>query len=202
MRDQALKVSGLLTDLQFGPPVYPPSPVKRIVSAFTGGMTWVDDVGENRYRRALYTYLKRTSPHPLFDTFDMASRDVCALRRLRTNTPLQSFMTLNDTVFIEAAQALARGMYSAAPDDIPKAIGHGLATALNHPADPGTVSVLMDLYNDSLANYKTDLASAEKMAGKGAIPKQPDVSAENAAQLAALSVVGNVILNLDAFLTN
>ncbi|MFD2255449.1 PSD1 and planctomycete cytochrome C domain-containing protein [Luteolibacter algae] len=202
VRDQALAVSGLLTDRQFGKPVYPPSPVKRIASAFTGGMTWVENTDDDRYRRAIYTYLKRTSPHPLFDTFDMASRDVCNLRRLRTNTPLQSFMTLNDAVFIEAAQSLARKMLLHSPQAPAEAISHGLELAMNTPAAAAQIPPLLALYEDSLANYQADAKAAMAMAGENKIPSDLKVTETNAAQLAALSVVANVILNLDGFLTN
>ncbi len=201
IRDQALAISGLQTEKTYGPPVYPPSPVKHIASAFTGGMTWKEDTDEDRYRRAVYTYLKRSSPHPLFDTFDMATRDVCSMRRLRTNTPLQSFMGLNDPVFIEAAQSLARAMLLAAPGDTVEAIRYGLEKALMRPAPEAQLKTLKTLYDDTLTSYQADLAAARKMAGEGKFPSPVVVEPANAAPLAALSVVANVILNLDSFLT-
>ncbi|YCM46082.1 PSD1 and planctomycete cytochrome C domain-containing protein [Verrucomicrobiaceae bacterium 227] len=190
IRDSALSVSGLLSDKRYGPPVYPPNPIKRYVNAFTGGMTWTDSRGEDRHRRALYTYLKRSSPHPLFETFDMSTREVCNLRRIRTNTPLQSFMTLNDIAFIEAAQNLAALMtaHSEKPEE---QIAHGLHRALLRPGTPEQIAVLTDLYRDNLTTYQNDPEAAKKMSG----------ASENSAHLASLTVVGNVILNLDSFLT-
>lgn len=190
VRDNALAVSGLLSDRRYGPPVFPPNPIKRYVNAFTGGMHWVESKGGDRHRRALYTFLKRSSPHPLFETFDMSTREVCNMRRIRTNTPLQSFMTLNDIAFIEAAQALAHQM-TAQGDPTEKQIAYGLHKALHRPGTPSQVETLVALYHDTLATYQADPAAAQKLSG----------AKENAAHLAALTVVGNVILNLDGFLT-
>ena len=190
VRDNALAVSGLLSKKQHGPPVYPPNPIKRYVNAFTGGMTWTESQGEDRHRRALYTYLKRSSPHPLFETFDMATRDVCNMRRIRTNTPLQSFMTLNDIAFIEAAQALAQKM-TAHSENPEEQIAHGLRLALLSSGTPEQIAILADLYQDNLATYQNDPEAAQKLSG----------SPENSAHLASLTVVANVIMNLDAFLT-
>ncbi|MGJ8695594.1 MAG: PSD1 and planctomycete cytochrome C domain-containing protein [Verrucomicrobiaceae bacterium] len=188
VRDSALAVSGLLSTRQYGPPVYPPNPIKKYVNAFTGGMTWVESKGDDRHRRALYTYLKRSSPHPLFETFDMATRDVCNMRRIRTNTPLQSFMTLNDIAFIEAAQSLA-GLMTAHSPNPEEQIAHGLHRALLRPGSPEQINTLLSLYRDTLSDYQDDPEAAKKLSG------QP--SPEHA----ALTVVANIILNLDAFLT-
>ncbi|MEM7456158.1 MAG: PSD1 and planctomycete cytochrome C domain-containing protein [Planctomycetota bacterium] len=193
VRDQALAVSGLLSDKQLGPPVYPHNPVKFVRNAFTGGTHWRVSEGEDRYRRAIYTYLKRSSPHPLFDTFDMASRTVCNMRRIRTNTPLQSFMTLNDEAFIEAARALAVTMKSTG--EIPRdQIAAGLERALLHPAREDHLKTLIELYEATLADYQADPAAAALMAGV-------EASNENKDELAALTVIANVIMNLDEFLT-
>lgn len=193
VRDSALAVTGLLSKKRYGPPVFPPNPIKKYVNAFTGGMNWVDSKGEDRYRRALYTFLKRSSPHPLFETFDMATREVCNMRRIRTNTPLQSFMTLNDPAFIEAAQALSRLMIQQS-DDLDEQLAHGLHRALLRPGTPAQISALRELFVDTLSSYELDENAAAKMAGQ--VPEGGDV-----AHHAAMTVVSNVILNQDAFLT-
>ena len=77
-------------------------------AAFNGQRTWSTSQGEDRYRRGLYTFWRRTVPYPSMAVFDAPSREICAIRRVRTNTPLQSLVTLNDPVYVEAAQALAR----------------------------------------------------------------------------------------------
>ena len=91
-----------------GPSVRPPRPNLGIRAAFGGSTDWKASDGEDRYRRGLYTSWRRTTPYPAMATFDAPSREFCTVRRIRTNTPLQALVTLNDPVFIEAAQALAR----------------------------------------------------------------------------------------------
>lgn len=201
IRDQALAVSGLLSPKKFGPPVYPPNPVKSVRSAFAGNTVWVESQGENRYRRAIYTYLKRSSPHPLFETFDMSTREVCNLRRIRTNTPLQSFMTLNDRTFIEAAQSLAAKMHlHSGPAE--SQIKHGLELALLRPGNSEQVAALTRLYTEMQASYVANPANADQLIDairNFGIDEETEKS--KSAELAALTVVANVILNLDAFLT-
>lgn len=213
VRDQALAVAGLLSQKSYGPPVYPPSPIKRFVNAFTGGMTWQESEGQDRNRRAIYTFLKRSSPHPLFETFDMASRDTCSFRRLRTNTPLQSFMTLNDITFIEAARALADKMLAQSPNEhaddealLAARIDYGLERALYTEGSDSQRDVLIELFYQSYADYASDLRAAAELAGEDRagfdVKKLTSAEKERLARKAAMTVVGNVILNLDGFLNN
>ncbi|MFT5126412.1 MAG: hypothetical protein ACI8W8_000004 [Rhodothermales bacterium] len=109
VRDQALAVSGLLTPKIGGPSVMPPQPAGVWKSTYSGN-SWQNATGPDRYRRGLYTYRKRTSPYPAMITFDGGSGEVCQIRRVRTNTPLQALVTLNDPAFLEAAGALAARM--------------------------------------------------------------------------------------------
>src|SRR5439155_2165033 len=108
VRDQALALSGLLSRKFGGPSVYPPQPPGLWQAAFNGQRTWATSTGDDKYRRGLYVFLRRTIPYPSMTTFDAPSREFCLVRRIRTNTPLQAFVTLNDPVYVEAAQALAR----------------------------------------------------------------------------------------------
>src|SRR5438876_1098984 len=108
IRDQALAVSGLLSSKMYGPPVRPPQPALGLTAAFGSSLDWKTSEGEDRYRRALYTEWRRTSPYPSMATFDAPNREVCTLRRPRSNTPLQALVTLNDPVYFEAAQALGQ----------------------------------------------------------------------------------------------
>ena len=96
-------------------------------AAFNGERTWPTSTGEDRYRRGLYTFWRRTVPYPSMATFDAPSRETCTLRRIRTNTPLQAFVTLNDPVYVEAAQALAR-----------RIVKEGGATPRNGPRSPSS----------------------------------------------------------------
>lgn len=195
MRDQALAVSGLLSRKQFGPPVYPPNPIRVVTNAFAGADVWTPSEGEDRYRRALYTWLKRSQPHPLFETFDMATRDVCSLRRIQTNTPLQSLVTLNDEAFVEAAQALAKRMSES--DSVARQLTAGYRRVLFRDPRPGELAVLEALYNRTRQQWQSDIPSARLMTGRfGA-----GLSDEDVVDLAALTACSNVILNLDSVLT-
>ncbi|MFI4876910.1 MAG: DUF1553 domain-containing protein, partial [Blastopirellula sp. JB062] len=111
VRDSTLAASGLLSRKMYGPPVRPMQPKMGMRSAFGGSTDWETSAGEDQYRRGLYTKWRRTTPYPSMMTFDAPSREVCTIRRIATNTPLQALVTLNDPVYVEAAQALARRIY-------------------------------------------------------------------------------------------
>ena len=109
IRDQALAAAGLMTFKVGGPSVMPPQP-SGIWKTTYSDKKWINAEGEDRYRRGLYTYWKRTSPFPAMTTFDAGSGEVCLIRRVRTNTPLQALITLNDPSFVEASGGLATQM--------------------------------------------------------------------------------------------
>ena len=120
VRDQALSAAGVLSPRVGGPPVMPPQP-EGVWQVVYNGSKWETPPGDDRYRRALYTYWRRTSPYPSFMTFDASSREVCTARRVVTNTPLQALVTLNDPVYFEAARALAKRMAAAGENEIGRA---------------------------------------------------------------------------------
>lgn len=107
IRDQALSVAGLLSKKMYGPPVMPPQPEGIWSSVYNSGK-WETSQGEDRYRRGLYTYIKRTAPYPSMMIFDGTSRENCSVQRLTTNTPLQAFVTLNDPVYVEITLEIGR----------------------------------------------------------------------------------------------
>ena len=109
MRDQGLHASGLLSPKMFGPSVMPYQP-DGIWSVVYSSQAWKTSAGEDQYRRGLYTYWRRTSPYPAMESFDMPSREVCSTRRIRTNTPLQALVTLNDPAYVEMATKLGERM--------------------------------------------------------------------------------------------
>lgn len=111
IRDQALAISGLLSQTMYGPPVHPPIP-NGIWNPFNAGDKWrtPEQSDPNRYRRTVYTYIKRTIPYPIMASFDAPSREFCTVRRVASNTPTQALMTLNDATFVEASAALAERM--------------------------------------------------------------------------------------------
>ncbi len=96
-----------------GPSVHPPQPPGISELTYANSARWVEDKGPNRYRRGLYTWFQRTSPYPMLMTFDAPDANVCAARRERSNTPLQALTLLNDTAFVECAQALGRRIVQA-----------------------------------------------------------------------------------------
>ena len=104
-----MSLSGLLSTKMMGPSVFPYQPAGLWQAAFNGSdRTWATSKGEDRFRRGVYTFWRRTIPYPSMAAFDAPSREVCTLRRPNTNTPLQAFVTMNDPVYVEAAQALGR----------------------------------------------------------------------------------------------
>ena len=190
VRDQALAVSGLLSAKLLGPSVRPPRPQLGLSAAFGRNMDWETSPGENRYRRALYTEARRTSPYPSLFTFDAPSREVCTLRRGRTNTPLQALVTLNDPVYVEAAQSLARRMVKESGATHAEKARHGIQLCLARPASEIEVARLVKLYDEMKAAFAKDAAAAAKLADVPA-------AAPDAAELAAWTAVANVLLNLD-----
>src|SRR5205085_7765623 len=106
--DVALASSGLLNRTIGGPSVRPPQPEGISDLTYAGSVKWVESKGPDRYRRGMYIWFQRTSPYPMLMTFDSPDSNVCIVRRERSNTPLQALTLLNDTVFVECAQALGR----------------------------------------------------------------------------------------------
>lgn len=171
VRDQALLVSGLYAPKLFGPPVYPPQP-EGIWSSAYNGAKWETSTGENRYRRAIYTYAKRTSGYPAALTFDAPTRDACTARRIATNTPLQALVTLNDPAFYELAQALAKRMteHSGA---LREQVAYGCQLLTLTPPPESMVNTLMKLRDRALAEPGADESKA-------------------------MTLVANTILNMDS----
>jgi hypothetical protein len=198
VRDQALALSGLLSHKIGGPSVYPPQPDGLWRAAFNGERTYATSKGEDRYRRGMYTIWRRTVPNPTMTTFDAPSRETCTFRRLPTNTPLQAFVTMNDPVFVECAQALGRRLMGEGGDSVESRVRFGLRLVLARPARDAAVAELVKLYQDELARYQAKEKDALQLATNplGALPENC-----NAAEAAAWTVVANVLLNLDGVLT-
>lgn len=200
VRDQALAVSGLLSDNMYGPPVRPPQPQLGLNAAFGSGTDWQTSSGEDRYRRGIYTTWRRSNPYPSMATFDAPNREVCTLRRSRTNTPLQALVTMNDPVYVEAAQALARKMDQVAT--LEEKIQLGVKLCLYRQATNAETERLTDLYQQLLNEFAALPEEAKKVAEVplGPIPEGSNGEGPAVEHLAALTVVANVLLNLDEFL--
>jgi hypothetical protein len=194
VRDQALAIAGLLNEKMHGRPVFPPLP-KGVWAPFQGGDDWnTPSPGEpDRYRRSVYTYVKRSIPYPILAAFDAPSREFCALRRPRSNTPLQSLVTLNDEVFHEAAVAFGARMKSAGntPEE---RIRFGILAATCREPDPSEVDELFELYKRANLLVADEADASSQKNGES----DTGIMAEDR----ALALVASVILNLDEVLCN
>lgn len=196
VRDQALAAAGLLSRKMYGPPVKPPQPSLGLSAAFGSSTDWQTSMGEDRYRRAVYTTWRRSNPYPSMATFDAPNREVCTLRRNRTNTPLQALVTLNDPVYVEAAQALGRRMLQHA-GSVEEQIVFGVRCCLQRDPTAFEKEQLITLYRDSRVDFEKNADSAMKMATDplGSLPE-----GVNVVDAAAMTIVAGVMLNLDEML--
>ena len=190
IRDQTLAISGLLSKKMYGLGVMPPQPDGIWGHAYMGDL-WKVSEGEDRYRRAVYTYFKRTSPYPSFMTFDAGSREVCAVRRLPTNTPLQALVTLNDPVYLEAAMNFAKSHLEL--NSVEDAIKMMYNKATFKKIDSQKLEVLKELYDAAISEYEEYPAALDGFLNLKEITDK---------KLAALTLVANAIMNLDEFLTH
>jgi hypothetical protein len=174
----------------FGPPVYPPQPAGVTDTAYGGG-GWQVSAGEDRYRRALYTFAKRSAPFAAANTFDAPSGEECVARRDQSNTPLQSLTLLNDTSFVEAAQALGRQALTQ-PEDDDLRVTHLFRRCLTRPPRPSESATLLELLHDTRQRLERGELKAADIAPTG------DGSA---AERAAWTVVARALLNLDETIT-
>jgi hypothetical protein len=193
VRDQALAVSGLLSKKMYGPSVMPWQPAGIWMSPWNG-YTWTKSEGEDQYRRAIYTFWKRTAPYPSMISFDGVGREVCMPRRIRTNTPLQALVTLNDSVYLEASRYFAYRMQKESKTrNVQELISKGYELAMYKPIAPGKLKALEELYTTALEGFKKDREKACEIIGTNDEHNDPET--------AALVIVANAILNLDELIT-
>jgi mono/diheme cytochrome c family protein len=214
VRDAALAVSGLLNAEVGGASVRPPQPPEIAALSYAGSVRWVESKGPDRYRRGLYTWFQRTSPYPSLMTFDAADSNLTCTRRERSNTPLQALTLLNDVVFVECAQALARRILQEPMNDLvaadgtgggdPAAVNEALVSArlryafklaLGREATESELAKLRAQYSDARGALNKDEESARKLAGDSASDTIP------IAEAAAWTLVARTLTNLDEFIT-
>jgi Protein of unknown function (DUF1549)/Protein of unknown function (DUF1553)/Planctomycete cytochrome C len=188
VRDQTLAVSGLLSKKMYGKPVMPYQP-DGVWAAVNSNLNYKQSEGEDQYRRAIYTFARRTGPYPSMFNFDSPSREVCVARRIRTNTPLQSLVLLNDPVFVEASNYLAKKAFTKTQNSENQII-MCYQSALQHEPNRKDLKALKNLYELSLENFKKNPKEIKEYLKDNPKP-----------ELAALSVVANAIINLDEFVT-
>jgi hypothetical protein len=197
IRDLALAASGLLSQKVGGPSVMPKQP-DGIWQVVYSGDKWETSEGEDRYRRGMYTFWRRTSPYPMMINFDAPSREFCVLKRNRSNTPLQALNLLNDPAFIEFAQGLGRRAVREGGATLESRLTFAFEACVARKPKESEIKRLTNLYQDELARFRLNQAAAEKMAVSqlGPLPVGQDIS-----EMAAWTVVANVLLNLDETIT-
>jgi hypothetical protein len=189
VRDQTLAISGLLSAKMYGKPVMPYQP-DGVWQAVNSNLNYKQSEGEDQYRRAIYTFARRTGPYPQQITFDASSREICTQRRIRTNTPLQALQLLNDPVFVEASKSLALQMQKHAKT-VDAQINWAYQRIFIHDAPTKDLEALRRLYTISWQEFK-----AKPQHSKDFLKEE-----KQQAETAALAVVANAILNLDEFVT-
>ena len=195
IRDQALAISGLLSQKRGGPPVMPPQPDGLWRSTYSSAK-WMTSPSEDRFRRGIYTYWKRTTPYPSMETFDATTREVCQIRRISTNTPLQALVTLNDPVYVEASIAMAI-RWSQLGSDEGTRLKSGFQEALARPIDQRELNQLQDLLQRARIHYQNHPEAAVEFLSE--YPLAIDKSLTSA-ELAAWASVTSAVLNLDELL--
>jgi len=191
IRDAILGVSGLLSAKLGGPSVFPPQPPGVTTEGAYGALAWNPSPGEDRYRRGLYTFTKRTAPYAMFITFDAPSGEACVARREVSNSPLQSLTLLNDAVFFEASQALGRRVASQKGDDESRAT-YLFRRCLTRLPTTQELAPMIKFYREQKERFTAKELDADAVAGSGE---------GNAIERAAWTAVARALLNLDETIT-
>jgi hypothetical protein len=180
VHDMALAESGLVSRKMYGPSVFPYQP-EGIWDIPYNDDKWIASTGEDRFRRSIYTFMRRSAPYPSLATYDAPSREFCTVRRVRTNTPLQALTSLNDPYFFAAARAMAKRMASEGGAALADRIRYGFLLTASRPPSPTELEKTTKFYDAQLARYRQ--ASGE------------------APEMAALTMVANVLMNTDEAIT-
>ena len=193
IRDHTLAASGLLTRAVGGPSVFPPQP-EGIWDIPYSSEKWTSSVGVDRYRRGLYTFIRRSAAYPSLVTFDGTSREFCTVRRVRTNTPLQALTTLNDEAYFEAAQGLAARLLKEAANSEDRA-AYAFRLVTGRAPSATELERITASQQKHLERFRTAPDTASRTIGAYRVP------AIDAAEQAAWTLVANSLLNLDEALT-
>lgn len=201
VRDIALSASGLLNEKVGGPSVFPPAPDFLFQPPVSyGPKNWYEDKGENRYRRALYTFRYRSVPYPMLQTFDAPNGDFACVRRTRSNTPLQALTTLNEPMFLETARALAMKTLREGGKTDADRMSYAFRRVLARKPTPAESDELLSLLGKQAKRFEGGANPMDLIAED---PAKPPTLPEGAtpAQAAAWTTVSRVLLNLDETIT-
>ncbi|HTE17735.1 MAG TPA: DUF1549 and DUF1553 domain-containing protein, partial [Armatimonadota bacterium] len=200
VRDNALAISGLLSQKTGGRSVrpYQPAGYWDHCNTFAGPLIYDQDHADDLYRRGVYTYWKRTFLHPAMLAFDAPSREECTVERPRSNTPLQALVLLNDPAYVEAARVFAQRILRDGGDTPKRRAAWAFRRAVSREASPEEIRVVAGLHGKHLADFTADRAAAQQLVsvGEQPVPKELDV-----AELAAWTSVARAILNLHEVVT-
>jgi hypothetical protein len=194
IRDNALRASGLLSEKIGGPSVFPDQP-EGVWKLPYNGDRWTRSEGADLFRRGLYTFWRRSAPYPAFLNFDAMSREGCTVEREQTNTPLQALTTMNDEAFLRCARALAKRASESSPD-LDKQIEFAFRSCLVRRPSAEERKLLREHHGFQLAHFSARKEDAEKLVA----PLGPFEGA-SAAESAAMTMLANVLLNLDETIT-
>jgi len=203
LRDQALAASGLLSLRIGGPsvkPYHPPGLYEQVVAGSSAN-TYVQDKGEDLFRRTMYTYWKRSVPHPAMLTFDVPFRESCAVRRSRTNTPMQALNLMNDTTYVEAARHLASRMLEAPVPTLDARLAHGFRLVLARPPSTEELNYLTKAVERSLNEFANAPDQANALLSTGESGEINSNMEHDPADWAAHTIAASIILNLDETVT-
>ncbi|MEW6303926.1 MAG: PSD1 and planctomycete cytochrome C domain-containing protein [Verrucomicrobiota bacterium] len=200
VRDIYLSASGLLNPKIGGPSIRPPLPADIAALGYANSVKWQESPGAEKYRRGMYIFFQRTVPYPMLMTFDAPDSNVTCTRRERSNTPLQALTLMNDVVFFECSQALARRV---ADDEstLDEKIKHLFQSALSRQPTKPELARLKQLYFEHLVALEQQPEAATKILG---LPESKDSKPKielNANERATMVALARVVLNLDEFIT-
>jgi len=195
IRDTALAASGLLDDDMGGPPVSPYLEGDLWRESNTMSPAYQQSVGKSLYRRSLYTVWKRTAPMPDMTEFDAPSREVCVVKRSSTSTPQQAFVLLNDTQFVEAARVLAEKAMQQGGTNTSDRIRFAFWRLAARPPEPKELELLAKLWDEQKEIFAKEPARALQLISVGDSKRDPTLAS---GELAAMTIVAQAILNLDA----
>ena len=200
IRDAALVSSGLLVRTVGGRSVYPyqPEHLYRALEDDAGGLKWPTERGPDLYRRGLYTFVRRTIPYPLFQTFDMSGRGECTIVRPRTNTPLQALVTLNNPTFVEATRVIAEEVIGMKGSDDATRLDEVCRRILSRTPSPAERELLTRLLRDEQERFRSQPTDADLLATQGAAP--PRAGLDRVA-VAAWATVASAVINTDEAIT-
>jgi len=201
IRDLALKASGLLVTTLGGEgvkPYQPPGLWREVALGGKDGIQFVQDQGDKNYRRSLYTYWKRSAPPPNMLTFDAPTREKCLVQRSRTNTPLQALVTLNDPQFVEMARVFGQSIMNSTHTSLEQKIDYAYTWVTSHPPEASIREEIIELYKNRLELFRKNPERVQSLlqVGSAPIPQNLDPS-----EIAAWSIIGSLLLNLDETLT-